>query len=243
MQMRNWLQCPSSLTHGNIIKRGIFSKKDPGNLDKDGAILNHIDSFSRCYLEPRIASIPTAFDDRQLVFYIVHGEGVFEAGDLKREVSEGDSMIVPPGLTHVLTNEADAPLELLTLEEIIPEGVEAPRKDALVRNYRENHLTQGHWTHLVHSIFSRDDGLVKLQSVLVVRIEAMQTADTHGHGPNMDEVWYMLEGSGIHVVSRDVYRQRPGDAVSVAPSDPGHSLINDTDKPLKIFYFARYERD
>ena len=102
MQMRNWLQCPSSLTHGNIIKRGIFSKKDPGNLDKDGAILNHIDSFSRCYLKPRIASIPTAFDDRQLVFYIVHGEGVFEAGDLKREVSEGDSMIVPPGLTHVL---------------------------------------------------------------------------------------------------------------------------------------------
>ena len=58
----------------------------------------------------------------------------------------------------------------------------------------------------------------------------------------MDEVWYMLEGNGIHVVSRNVYRQMPGDAVSVASSNPGHSLINDTDEPLKTFYFARYDR-
>ena len=105
MQMRNWLQCPSSLTHGNIIKREILSKKGSNNPDKDGAILGYADSFSRCYLEPRIASIPMAFDDRQLVFYIVDGEGVFEGGNLKREVSEGDCIIVPPGLTHVLTNE------------------------------------------------------------------------------------------------------------------------------------------
>ena len=34
----------------------------------------------------------------------------------------------------------------------------------------------------------------------------------------------------------------PGDAVSVASSNPGHSLINDTDEPLKTFYFARYDR-
>ena len=38
----------------------------------------------------------------------------------------------------------------------------------------------------------------------------------------------MLEGNGIHVVSQNVYRQVPGDAVSVAPSNPGHTLINDT---------------
>lgn len=242
MKIRHWLQCPSSITHGNIIKREIFSKKDPNNPDKEGAILVHIDSFSRCYLEPRIASIPASFADRQLIFYIVDGEGVFEAGNVKREISEGDGIMVPPGITHALTNPSNAPLEFLILEEVIPEGVVAPRKEALVRNYRERPLGQGHWTHLVHPIFGRDDGLIKLHSVLMVRIEAMQTPDTHGHGPNMDEVWYMLEGNGIHLVSRDVYRQKPGEAVSVAPSNPGHSLINDTDQPLKTFYFARYDR-
>ena len=242
MYMRHWLQSPSSLTHGNIIKREIFSKSTGDAADTEGAILRYVDSFSRCYLEPRIASVPTALDDRQLIFYVVDGTGVFEAGDLKQQVREGDAILVPPGLTHVLNNPENAPLEFLMLEEIVPDGVEAPRKDALIRNYRERPLSQGHWTHLVHPIFGADDGLVVLHSVLVVRIEAMQTPDTHGHGPDMDEVWYMLEGNGIHVVSRSVYRQMPGDAVSVASSNPGHTLINDTDEPLKTFYFARYDR-
>lgn len=242
MYMRHWLQSPSSLTHGNIIKREIFSKQTEENSDKEGAILRYVDSFSRCYLEPRIASVPTSLDDRQLIFYIVDGSGVFEAGDLKQQVTEGDAILIPPGLSHILNNPENTPLEFLMLEEVIPDGVEAPRKDALIRNYRERPLSQGHWTHLVHPIFGQDDGLVVLHSVLVVRIEAMQTPDTHGHGPDMDEVWYMLEGNGIHVVNRNVYRQMPGDAVSVAPSNPGHSLINDTNEPLITFYFARYTR-
>ena len=34
MEMRSWLQSPSSLTHGNIIRREIFSKKDPEAEDR-----------------------------------------------------------------------------------------------------------------------------------------------------------------------------------------------------------------
>ena len=139
-----------------------------------------------------------------------------------------------------LNNEANAtPLEFLILEENLADAPGTPREDVLIRNYREQHLTQGHWTHLVHSIFGDADGLAKLHFVLMVTIDAMQTADSHGHDDDMDEVWYMLEGNGIHVVSQNVYRQRPGDAVSVAPSNPGHTLINDTEEPLKTFYFRR----
>ena len=127
----------------------------------------------------------------------------------------------------------------MILEETLADAPGTPREDVLIRNYREQHLTQGHWTHLVHSIFGETDGLAKLQFVLMVTIDAMQTADTHGHADDMDEVWYMLEGNGIHVVSQNVYRQVPGNAVSVAPSNPGHSLINDTEEPLKTFYFRR----
>ena len=72
--------------------------------------------------------------------------------------------------------------------------------------------------------------------------DAVQIPDTHGHADDMDEVWYMLEGNGIHVVSQNVYRQVPGDAVSVAPSNPRHTLINDTEEPLKTFHFAHYTR-
>ena len=36
MEMRSWLQSPSSLTHGNIIRREILSKKDPDDLPQAG---------------------------------------------------------------------------------------------------------------------------------------------------------------------------------------------------------------
>ena len=120
MYMRHWLQSPSSLTHGNIIKREIFSKRTEDAADEEGAILSYVDSFSRCYLEPRIASVPTALDDRQLVFYVVDGTGIFESEDVKQEVAEGDAILVPPGLTHVLNNPENAPLEFLMLEEVRP---------------------------------------------------------------------------------------------------------------------------
>lgn len=41
MYMRHWLQSPSSLTHGNIIKREIFSKRTEDSTDEDGAILRN----------------------------------------------------------------------------------------------------------------------------------------------------------------------------------------------------------
>jgi len=223
-----------------MIQRTILTKKDPNNPVREEAIMTHIDSFSRAYLESLCSSVPTSHNDIQEVFYIVSGEGTFIAGDKARRVREGDGIIVPPGITHSLKNELDEPLEFLILVESVPEGTEV-KNEATFRNYRESPISQGHWNHLIHSLFGRSDGLVKLHSVLIVRMEPMQTADTHGHNAETDEIWYMLKGSGLHVVNREVCRQKPGDAVPVAPST-GHSLINDTDEPLQTFYFAHYEQ-
>jgi mannose-6-phosphate isomerase-like protein (cupin superfamily) len=238
MIVRNWVNCPSRVTHGYMIERVILTKKDPETSGKGGAVMTHIDSFSRAYLESLCASIPTTHDNIQEVFYIVSGEGIFTADDGDRAVREGDGIIVPPGVTHSLRNNQDEPLEFLILVESVQEGVET-RKEATFRNYRESPIGKGHWNHLVHPIFGKDDGLAKIGSVLVVGMEPMQVADTHGHNAETDEIWYMLRGSGLHVVNREVCRQKPGDAVPVAPST-GHCLINDTDKPLQTFYFAHY---
>jgi mannose-6-phosphate isomerase-like protein (cupin superfamily) len=223
-----------------MIERVILTKLDPENPGAEGAVLKHIDSFSRAYLEPRCEAVPTTHNDIEEVFYIVSGKGVFVAGDTKRHVGEGDGIIVPPGVSHSLKNDLDEPLEFLILVEKVEEGVET-LNEAVFKNYRESTIGQGHWNHLVHRIFGTDDGLVKLHSVLVVRMEPMQVADTHGHNDKTDEIWYMLKGSGLHIVNREVCRQKPGDAVPVAPST-GHSLINDTEEPLQMFYFAHYER-
>jgi len=239
MIVRNWMESPTRITHGNMIERVILTKEDPENPGKDGAVMTHIDSFSRAYLEPFCDSVPTTHDDIQEVFYIVSGMGTFVAGEEEVVVGEGDAIMVPPGVEHFLSNEVYEPLEFLILVESVPEGM-GTRKEAIFKNYRESPMSQGHWNHLVHDLFGRDDGLAELNSVLVVRMEAMQVADTHGHNAETDEIWYMMQGSGLHVVNREVCRQKPGDAVPVAPSS-GHCLINDTDEPLQIFYFAHHE--
>lgn len=239
MLVRNWINSPSRVTHGYMIERVIFTKIDPQNPGKEGAVMRHIDSFSRAYLEPRCTSLSTAHDNIQEVFYIVSGEGFFTAGNKDRFVREGDCIIVPPGVGHTMKNTSDAPLEFLILVESVPEGVEMS-KEATFSNYRESPIGRGHWNHLVHTIYGKDNGLVKLNSVLIVGMEPMQVADTHGHHDRMDEIWYMVRGNGLHVVNQEVWRQKPGDAIQVATST-GHCLINDTNEPLQIFYFAHHE--
>ena len=217
-----------------MIERVIFTKKDPEDPGKEGAIMAHIDSFSRAYLESLCESVPTTHNDIQEVFYIVSGKGIFKAGNEERSIREGDGIAVPPGITHSLKNELDEPLEFIIIVTSVPEGAEV-NKGVLIRNYREALLGQGHWNHLVHHVFGSDEGLHKVHTLLTVVMEPMQTADTHGHPEEIvgDEVWYMLKGNGLHVVNQEVCRQKSGDAVQAVPST-GHSLINDTDKPIQL---------
>jgi len=235
MIVRNWMDSPSRVTHGYIIERVIFTKEDPEEEGKEGAVMLYIDSLSRAYLESLCESVPTTHDDIQEIFFVVSGKGVFKAGNEERSIREGDGIVVPAGVTHSLKNELCEPLEFIIVVVSTPEGAEA-KKEVLIRNYRETPLGRGHWNHLVHPVFGTNDRLEKIHTVLVVGMEPMQTADTHGHEPGTgDEIWYMLKGSGLHVVNQEVCRQRPGDAVQVVPST-GHSLINDTDKPLQLLY-------
>ncbi|MBI2506127.1 MAG: cupin domain-containing protein [Candidatus Latescibacteria bacterium] len=239
MDKRHWIDCPATLTHGNIIQRVIFTRQDP-QARQEGGVLRFIESFARAYLEPGVSSVPHVNEGIQEVFFVASGSGQLVAGAQKHGLREGDGVIMPPGVEHTFVNEGQEPLELLILVEAVPKGAKVKGRKPLVRNFAQNNMGQGHWSHLVHKVFDRNDGLLQMHAVLIVRIEAMQPADTHGHGADMDEVWYMWKGQGIHVVSQEVCVQTPGTAVSVCPSNPGHSLINHTCQPLQVFYFARY---
>lgn len=239
MDKRHWLDCPATLSHGSIIQRVIFTRQVP-QAPQGGGILRFVESFARGYLEPGAASTPQANKGLQEIYFVASGSGLLLAGKQKHNLREGDGIIVPPGVEFSFANDGAEPLELLILVEAVPKGVKPKLRRPLVRNFVENGMGQGHWAHLVHKVFDRSDGLLALHTVLIVRIEAMQPADTHGHKSDMDEVWYMWRGQGVHVVSQEVCVQTPGTAVSVCPSDPGHSLINHTSEPLQVFYFARY---
>lgn len=236
MKARHSLDCTPSLTHGNIVQRVMFSSREADPTGA-GAVLNRIDSFARGSLEPGVRSVAHVNEGMQEVFFVASGGGSLIADGHEHRLREGDGILVPPVVEHAFRNDGDRPLELLIVEESIPPGTRAARSSVLIRNYRESDVSQAHWHYLSQRVFGPEDGMARLRTVLVVRLEPMTTGDTHGHGTDLDEVWYMWKGCGIHRVDREIRLQKPGMAIQVAPSDPGHSLMNHTDEPLQAFYF------
>ena len=239
MNRRNWRDSPSGVSHGYIIDRTVLTKQDDSKPGREGAFLLHIESFSRGYLEGRVTTVPESHERIQEVFYVARGRGEFDGGGVKRDVGEGDAIMVPAGVEHVLRNLADEPLEVLTVREELPDGVEPKTRQPVIRNYREASLSQNHWVYLGHKIFGAVDGLTWITSVDMVTIEPMQAGDSHAHGPGVDELWYTLEGNAVHVVGQEMCVQTEGDVVGPPPGVQ-HSQTNHTDKPFRAFLFSHY---
>lgn len=238
MNRRNWRESPSSVSHGYIIERIILTKQDDSKPGRDGAFLLNMESFSRGYIEGRVTTVPESHERIQEVFYVVRGRGEFDGGGVKRNIREGDAIMIPAGVEHVLKNLEEDPLEILTVREKLPEGVEPKTRHPVIRNYRELPLSQGHWVHLSHRrLLDANDGLTRITGIFMVTIEPMQTADSHAHAPGTDEVWYTLEGSAVHIVGQEMCVQTEGDVVGPPPGVI-HSNINHTDKPFRAFLFS-----
>ena len=99
---RHWLDCPSSLTHGNMIQRVIFTREDPKNPGVEGAVMRNIESFARAYLEPGVSSVAHVNEGIQETFFVVDGDGILVADDAEHPIREGNGIYVPPGCqTHL----------------------------------------------------------------------------------------------------------------------------------------------
>jgi len=243
--VRSWRQSFPKKSHGALIEREIFSKVDPANPSRPGALMQEVKGFSRAILEDHSSTVPTVHEAEQEVIYVVDGEGRIEAEGAAEKLSEGSAVLVPPKVSHVIVNETRNPLELLIVrEDAFPEAAQRVGKSILVRDYHSLPTSVGgHWCHIVRKLFGDEDGLVTLHNVLVVSIDGMNIGEPHPHGPGTDEIWYQLEGTSLLFLGKEIRRQRPGEAFMVPPDgETIHSSINDTDEPMRWFYFAHYGR-
>ena len=233
----HYRDCPTSRTHGDVAEQLLFRHRG-ATTGGDSAVLTLADTFARWTLDAGARSTSTIHDDVEEVVFVASGSGLLLADGAERRVRDGDGVLVPPGVAHAFRNDGGETLELLVVTAPIPRSASDGPRTVVVRNYRDQPVHQAHWAHCSQRVFGREDGLITLSTVLVVRMEPLTVSELHGHGGDMDEVWYMWSGSGVHVVDREVCVQTPGTAIQVAPSDPGHMLINHTDTALHAFYFS-----
>ncbi|MEM2906177.1 MAG: cupin domain-containing protein [Candidatus Bathyarchaeia archaeon] len=234
----NWSRSGTVLSHGGLLAREILSRAEPSGALKPAAVMQHAKSFSRAVLQPSRSTPPVGHEAEQEVLYVVEGEGALEAGDKTWPLREGSALLIPAGVSHTLRNMGDFPLELLVLTEALPPGYEKRATSVLARNRHEVPIVLAHWNMQVAVLFSDTDGLAALHSVLAVVVDPMQVTEPHGHPVGTDEVWYLLEGAGLHMVGQELTEQWPGDAVYIR--EEPHVIINDSDEPITMFYFAHY---
>ena len=242
MNIGSWKDSAPKRTHGSLLERDILTQGDPLNPPAKGAVLRYMKRFTHAALEVNDSTSPTTLKKEQEIFYILSGKGFIKAGVKTAELFEGITVLMPPDLEFTITNTGNEDLTMYLICEPVPDGFKTNKEmkiaDENVLPYRGSN---GHWSHIVKELFLTKDNLATLQAVLTVTYDPMTIGHPHSHDPDYgsEEVWTAIRGTSIAFIGKQIRMQPPGTAYNIPPDgNTPHSNINNTDKPVKLLYFA-----
>jgi len=247
MFMGSWQNSIPYNTHGSLTERAILTRlkgDNPLKPQRKGAVLQHINRFSRATLDPHASTTPTNLKGEQEIFYITCGEGIIKAGKDTVILHDGIFVLMPEGLEFSITNTGDELLEIYLVNEPVPAGFK-PNEKMVVKNektmpFRDQGILKVHWGHNGKNIFTADDGLSSLSTINLITMNAMTIGHPHSHGEEMEEIWTVIDGKGVAFLGKEIRWQYPGTAYKIPQTGyTPHSNINVTEKPVKYLYVAR----
>ena len=240
--MANWKDSMPRHTHGSLVERDVFTKGDPLHPPAKGAVLKYVNRFVHATLYPHNVTTATTLTGEQEVFYIISGTGTMTAGKKTADLFPGIAVLMPSGLAFTMKNTGDEPLTMYLIAEPVPAGFR-PNGDMLVVDENKTAVSSSdaHWVGIVKPLFGTNDGLGTMESVITCQFSPMTFFHPHSHLDGCEEVWAALTDP-IHVLlGKQIRFQEPGTAYLI-PSNgkTPHANFNLSDKPIKLFYFARY---
>jgi len=240
MYMANWKESIPRHTHGTLVERDIFTQGDQMNPKTKGAILKFANRFTYSILEARSSTTPTTLKNEQEIFYITSGKGSIKAGNKTFSLHDGIAILMPPNLKFTMANTGDEPITMYLVCEPVPEGFQ-PNKEMLVRDENTIPLYLTHWCMNAKILFRPEDGLATLDDVEIVIFDPMTIGHPHIFIEGSEEVWTAANGTITAWIGKEVREQPDGTAYMVPPNGKiTHSNINASNKPLKMFYFCKY---
>ena len=240
----HWQESMPRVSHGSLVERDIMTpcEGDPLKPVRRGAVLTYVKRFSHAVLASGNRTTPNSLVDEQMILYIVGGEGVILTDKTEASLHPGVGVLIPPEIDYELTCNAGDDLTMYLIVEPVPEGF-SPNSDIRVQDEADARLrgdNLGHWCHIYRQLFWRDDGLATLIGMGPVWFDALTMGQPHSHGPNTEEIWFVLEGEVLVMIDKQLRRLGPGSAYKIPPDfESPHSQINGGDKPVKLFWFMR----
>jgi mannose-6-phosphate isomerase-like protein (cupin superfamily) len=244
MYFGDWHGAVAHTTHGTLEERPILTKGDPLKPNTKGAVLRFCEGFSYATLAPRTSTETTRLTGKQEIYYFLSGHGTAVANSQTAQLGPNIAILMPAELAFTINNTGDQPLTMYLITEPIPAGFR-PNSAMLVQD--ENTIpissTEGFWAHIVKPLFSTEDGLGTLQSILTVTLDPMTIGQPHKTNHNdIEEVWASIQGTSLALVGPFLRRQTPGMAYLHPPDNLApHTNINySEDDQATFLYFARY---
>jgi mannose-6-phosphate isomerase-like protein (cupin superfamily) len=240
----DWHGAAPRTTHGALQERDILTRGDALNPTSKGAVLRYVNSFTYATLAPHTATRATRLTGQQEIYFVVSGQGTATAAGQTAELFRNIAILMPADLEFTLKNTGDQPLTMYVINEPTPAGFR-PNSSMLVRDENQLPITSsdGHWAHIVKTLFVTADGLGTLQSVLTVSLDPLTMGKPHlvDHD-DIEEVWTALSGTSIAFVGNELRWQTPGMAFYHIPDNktPHTNINQNEDTQVKFLYFARY---
>jgi len=240
----DWHGASPQTIRGALELREIFTKGNPQAPTQKGAVLRFINSYSYATLGSNASTKPTRLDGQQEIYFVASGHGTATAAGHSDDLSPNIAILVPAGLEFTLKNTGADPLTMYVINEPVPSGFR-PNAGIVVKD--ENKIpissSDGHWAHIVKTLFVTDDGLGTLQSILTVTIDPLTMGKPHvvDH-EDIEEVWSALDGTSIAFVGNQLRKQTPGMAFYHIPDNktPHTNINQNEDTQVRFLYFARY---
>ncbi len=242
MYINSWKHSMPRSSHGSLVERDIFTRGDPDDPPRKGAVLSFVNRFCHATLAEGAQTSPTVLEGEQELFYIIEGSGTISTETSAADLSPGVSVLMPPGVGFTMRNTGGGVLAMYLVAEPVPDGFRT-NADMLVVDEKTVPITSSdaHWVGIVKSLFTTADGLGTLESVLVCYFDPMTFFHPHSHIPGCEEVWAAVD-KPIHLFfGKQLRVQQPGEAYLIPPDGKTpHANFNVSDTSVKLFYFARY---
>jgi mannose-6-phosphate isomerase-like protein (cupin superfamily) len=240
----DWHSSTARTTHGSLSERDIFTRGDPHNPTQKGAVLRFINSYTYATLAPNASTKAVRLDGQQEIYYVESGRGTVTAAGQTVDLFRNIAILVPANLEFTIKNTGDQPLGMYLINEPTPPGFR-PNTSILMKD--ENKIpissSDGHWAHIVKTLFLAADGLGTLQSVMTVALDPLTIGQPHlvDHD-DIEEVWTALDGTSLAFVNNELRRQTPGMSFYHIPDNktPHTNINQNEDSQVRFLYFGRY---
>ncbi len=241
--IRNWRESARRTVFGNLSEWDILTPSD-GDSERPkarGAVLTAITRLTYGILDPGKTTTPATLQNEQKIFYFVSGEGTLTGGPKAAAVREGIGVVVAPGIEFSIKNFGAEPLTMYIITEPVPSGFKANReivvKDERGTKWSSNNV---HWSHNYKNFINSSDGLATLTGMGPVWYMPGTIGQPHTHGDPVEEIWFALSGDTTLLLGKQFFHLPPGTAYKIPPTGfTGHSNINASDKPIKMFWMMR----